>query len=390
MRQNEATLESYASIPLVNYYTDEQRFGWFLGNFIPNILTQWGAVVFLLVPMAVHRDGFPVALAANTLAAMISLMNAYVVTKMSKVMVRPEVQGIMRVVNRMTRLMGTTSVAVPITALFCAGQIFAIVLYILGFTSMIYGVRGYHHHDDSFTILTILVALINALLLLFGLKNTAVMQAILFVIILGAITTFCTYGLIQEEPYVDHASQNMHNFIQAFALIATPHFGMLTGLNMPLKNPQRAIPIGTYTSIIVYTITSSLIAFASTFYDRRGHHIVFPNDVVKFVYSAGVFCATESSIVGVWLSLGEIIHQFLAPMQVQENIPSSEDRPKFWTKACSHFFILGMIIIVLLFEPTFEIATALSTGFMFSTFVCLYALVFLQERDKFLSALGFS
>jgi len=119
MREHEPTLGDYASIPLVNYYTDDQRFGWFLGNFIPNILTQWGAVVFLLVPMAVHRDGFPVALAANTFAAAISLVNAYIVTKMSKVMVRPEVQGIVRVVNRMTRLMGTSSVAVPITALFC-------------------------------------------------------------------------------------------------------------------------------------------------------------------------------------------------------------------------------------------------------------------------------
>lgn len=344
----------------------EDYFGCFLGNYLPNILTQWGAVIFLLIPMAVHRDGFWNTIIANGFAAILSLLNGCVIAQISKQIDGSHIQGITRIISSIY----DGNSAIPVTILFSIGQIFALVLYILGFTSMLYGVRSQHHHDEQFMEMTLLVAFVNFLLLIGGLRIAAKIQVVFFVIIIAALGAYCTIGFLQEKVHETEKPATWHNFLQAFALVATPHFGILTGLNMPLKNPRNNVPIGTFSSILTYFITSNTVALASMFYQRKGHHMVFPHRYARLIYGTGVFCATESSIVGVWTSLGEILHQFLSPYH------DTLDR------ATSHFTIFSVLIILLLFEPSFEMATTLSTCFLFSTFICLYFLVLFPSCSK--------
>ena len=283
-----------------------KKFGTFAGVYVPTLLTILGVIMYLRLGWVVGNagilGGLIIILLAFTITAATGLAMSSFTTN-----IRIGAGGAYSIISQSLGLEVGGSVGIP---LFLA-QALAITLYVFGFREgwqflfpdhpallvdvVVFGVIvaiAYKSAEAAFKIQYVILGIVALSLVSVGIAAaTGSMQYEL-----GEIQVWGSFP--GEPPYFDGTS-----FWVVFAVFFPAATGIMAGLNMSgdLKNPRRAIPIGTMaaigTAIVVYVFLAIWIAASATPEELASNYTIMLDKawLGDYFVLAGLLGATFSS-----------------------------------------------------------------------------------------------
>lgn len=292
------------------------QLGTFGGVFTPSILTILGVIMFM-------RAGFVVGQAGIFYAILILLISKSITTltavSISAVSTNTPVAG-GGAYFLISRALGPEFGGAIGLALYCA-QAISVPFYILGFTEA--WVRSFPSTAPYFLFIALTITIVLFFVAYVGaqwaIKTQYVIMAILALSILafmgGAALQFSGAVFIQNwSPAFSGAGMS---FWSVFAIYFPAVTGIMAGVNMSgdLKDPGRAIPLGTFAAVgvgfLVYITQILIVGGAQTrtqllqaSFETLGRQAIFGTG---YLVVAGVFAATLSSAIGSFLGAPRVL-----------------------------------------------------------------------------------
>lgn len=317
-----------------NSYTGEAasesvaKFTTFGGVFTPSILTVLGVIMFMRAGFVIGQAGILNALIILAIAKSITLLTSF---SISAIATNIEVKG-GGAYYLISRTLGPEFGGTIGLTLFFA-QALSVPFYIIGFSeALVATVSKYFPAFSSYyDYVTFSTAAVLFLIVFKGADWAIKVQYIVMAILALSIITFLGGALLKFDRalflqnWVSAYTEPSINFWVVFAIYFPAATGIMAGVNMSgnLKNPTKAIPLGTFAAVIVgFIIYASQILICGGSIPR--------NDLVADPYvsllnvaafglwifvTLGVFAATLSSAIGSFLGAPRIL-QSLA----QDNI----------------------------------------------------------------------
>ena len=292
-------------------------FGTFSGVFTPSILTIFGLIMFLRTSQVVGEAGIKGALIILIVAQSITLATGLSISAIST---NTPVKG-GGVYYLISRTLGNAFGGSIGITLFLA-QALSIPFYILGFSeSFIKALsRFYPALNDQVLTVNLVTTGIIFFLAWIGAKWAIKAQFFILLILLTSIGAFL-FGALQSFSMTTF-QQNWQptpdsNFSQLFALFFPAVTGVMAGVNMSgdLKDPQKSIPIGSLTAILVGAVVYGIqmiitggafprVELINNPYMVLVTHAIFG---AGFLVIGGVFAATISSAIGSFLGAPRVL-----------------------------------------------------------------------------------
>ncbi len=222
-----------------------QKFGTFLGVYVPCILMLFGVIIFLRLGWVVGLAGLSNALIIITLAASIALVTTL---SMSSIATNTEVGkgGVYYMLSRSLGLEVGVSIGLPLffrqslTVAFCC----------IGFAESL------HDLIPSWSITNIAITTLACLTLLAytSVRGALKVQLVIFIAIIASLISLFTgndVAPINPETFTP-SSLNTLGFWALFAIFFPAMTGMESSVSLSgdLKNPSRSLPIGTISAIL--------------------------------------------------------------------------------------------------------------------------------------------
>ncbi len=346
-----------------------QKFGTFAGVFTPSILTIFGVIMFMRAGYVVGQAGILQALAILVLAKSITLFTGL---SIAAIATNTEVKsgGAYFLISR---TLGPEFGGAIGLALYLA-QALSVPFYILGlsealikslgqfapvsFLSMEFMSRPIPIVGTAFSGLNMIVLVVLFIVAFVGAGWAIRTQFFIMGILCAAILTFLVGAAVRFSP--ETLQQNFApvyregtNFWFIFAVYFPAVTGIMAGVNMSgnLKNPSRAMPLGTLAAIViglvVYAAQILLVggavsrdALINQPYESLLHLSTFSIAGIfldiGFIVSAGVIAATLSSGLGSFLGAPRILQalaqdKILAPFSPFAKLSKSgEPRRALW------------------------------------------------------------
>lgn len=273
------------------------QFGAFKGVFTPSILTIFGVIMYLRSGWMLGNVGLIPSLVIVTMACGITFLTALA---LSALVTNMEVKtgGAYFLVSRSLGLEAGAAIGVPLYL----AQAVSIAFYVIGFAEAFVG---------AFPVLPVkevaLVALAVSTLLAYLSADLALRtQFIILILIVASLFSFFIGHPVTEPLPADVEVPPLVPFWIVFAVYFPAATGILSGVSMSgdLKNPARAIPVGTLAAVGL----SYVVYLAIPFY--LDHSVHDPNvlrvnnlimkDVARWgwLILAGVWAASLSSALG--------------------------------------------------------------------------------------------
>lgn len=291
------------------------KFGTFGGVFTPSVLTILGVIMFLRFPAVVGYAGLwsslLILLAGKSISIITSLSLASISTNM-----RVKGGGAYFLISRSLGIEFGSVIAI----FFYIAQAIAVTLYVIGFTEAIFSaIPDLSISFHSIATITNFLVFVSVFI---GAAWTIKLQyGILFVMILSCLSFFAgawqNFSSATLEANLIAAWTPEHSFFSIFALFFPAVTGIMAGVNMSgdLKNPSRAIPLGTFWAVAA---TAVLYAGIAVFLAGSCPRTVLLGEsfVIKdiawsgMLIYAGVFCATISSALGSMMGAPRILQAF--------------------------------------------------------------------------------
>lgn len=276
-------------------------FGMFGGVFTPSVLTILGIILFLRTGYVVGLVGTAQALliivAANTISVLTSLSLAVISTQM-----RVKGGGFYYVISR---TLGVEFGAALGLTLFLSISI-GIAFYAIGLGEIVVQIVGLE--DGSGWARWIAAAVIVVLFAVawVGADWATMLQYVVMVCVVAALIAFFTGAFTAFDS--DTMARNWSggaidgDFWFAFAIFFPAITGFTQGLNMSgdLKDPKRAIPLGTFLAVglsaAIYLATAFLLGASADGEALRSDYFVMEKvAVLGWLIPVGVIAATASS-----------------------------------------------------------------------------------------------
>jgi len=287
------------------------RFGVFGGVFTPSVLTILGVIMYMRLPRIVGEGGLwmtlGIILAAHVISVTTGLSVASIATDK-----KVRAGGPYYIVSRSLGLPigGTLGLALYV------GLSFSVSLYVIGFAESLLPLLGYSPKDmDAIRVagsLTLLVVTIVTLVSTsFALKIQYVIMAAIAVSLVGIF-----FGSHELGPVAGPALEPMdsgRSVSVLFGIFFPAVTGFTAGVNMSgdLKDPKRALPLGTIAAIAVgLTAYVGLAVFLAYTIDREhllGADVLLETAVAPWMVFAGIWGATLSSAIGSILGAPRIL-----------------------------------------------------------------------------------
>lgn len=292
------------------------KLGTFGGVFTPSILTILGVIMFM-------RAGFVVGQAGIFYAVLILLISKSITTltaiSISAVSTNTPVAG-GGAYFLISRALGPEYGGAIGLALYCA-QAVSVPFYILGFTEA--WVRSFPGTTPYFLYIALSVALILFVIAFVGARWAVKAQYVIMSVLALSILAFM--GGAVAEFRMDRFAMNRlaafsggdMTFWTVFAIYFPAVTGIMAGVNMSgdLKDPGRAIPLGTFAAIgagfVTYLVQIILVGGAQTrdqlltaSFETLGSQALFGTG---YLVTAGVFAATLSSAIGSFLGAPRVL-----------------------------------------------------------------------------------
>ncbi|MDH3208024.1 MAG: AAA family ATPase [Gemmatimonadota bacterium] len=287
-----------------------RKFGWFGGVFTPSILTILGVIMYLRLPSIVGQAGLFTSIGIIAVAHVISVCTGLSVASIATDK-KVEAGGTYYMISRSLGLPigGTLGLALFV------GLSFSVSLYVIGFSESFLGYWGLSVDKDmirltgSITLLavTIVTFLSTSLALKAQFYIMAAIALSLVSIVAGShdfVPTAATPSVVAQGT----------SFIVLFGIFFPAVTGFEAGVSMSgdLKNPKKAIPVGTILAIVVgLVVYIALAAFLSLTVSAEAlsTNPAVLLDISRFpvLVIAGIWGATISSALGSILGAPRIL-----------------------------------------------------------------------------------
>lgn len=289
------------------------RFGVFGGVFTPSVLTILGVIMYMRLPRIVGEGGLwmtlGIILAAHVISVTTGLSVASIATDK-----KVRAGGPYYIVSRSLGLPigGTLGLALYV------GLSFSVSLYLIGFAESLLPLLGYAPDDmdairvvGSLTLL--LVTVVTMVSTSFALKIQYVIMAAIALSLVGIFFGSHELGPAAAGPALEPSSGG-RSLSVLFGIFFPAVTGFTAGVNMSgdLKDPKRALPLGTIGAIAVGLATYvGLAVFLAFTVDRQelldNPEVLLDTAVAPWMVIAGVWGATLSSAIGSILGAPRIL-----------------------------------------------------------------------------------
>ncbi len=358
-----------------------KKFGTFGGVFTPDVLTILGVIMYLRLGWVVGNAGFLGALMIILLAKSITICTGLSMSSITT-NIRIGAGGAYSIISKSLGLEAGGSIGI---SLYIA-QTLSAALYIIGFTEG--WLRIFPHHSY---ILIASLAWIALLVSSYISAHFAIKIQYLIMTIIGISLISLLLSPVEPVPkVVMWGSFEDGNFWKLFAVFFPAVTGIMAGANMSgdLKDPRRAIPLGTMSAIlvtmIIYIGIAYLLARIASPQELRGDQMIMV-DKARWGWAviAGIMGATLSSALGSMVGAPRIL-QALAK---QKTVPfhtflvkkSKKNEPR------NAILLTGLIVEIALLSGNLNHLAALITMFFLITYGMLNLVVFIQQSMKFIS-----
>ncbi|MFC1539180.1 amino acid permease [Candidatus Latescibacterota bacterium] len=355
--------------------------GTFGGVFTPDVLTILGVIMYLRLGWVVGNAGFLGAVLIILIAKSVTICTGLSMSSITT-NIKIGAGGAYSIISKSLGLEAGGSVGIP----FYISQTLSAALYIIGFTEG--WLRIFPNHTPIFisTIAWISLLGISYVSVKFAIK----IQYIIMVIVgLSILSCILTPSRPNHEIIYFGEFENA-GFWAVFAIFFPAVCGIMAGANMSgeLKQPRKAIPIGTLSSIgVTMVIYISLAYIAAKFISpgelRTNQMALVDNALWSPIVVAGVLAATFSSALGCMVGAPRIL-QALA-----EN--KSFPYYSFFSKKASNneprnaIVFTGLIIIFAIIFGNLNALATLITMFFLITYGTLNIVVFIQQEMNIIS-----
>jgi len=358
-----------------------RKFGTFAGVFTPDVLTILGVIMYLRLGWVVGNAGLLGAVLIILMAKAVTICTGLSMSSITT-NIRIGAGGAYSIISKSLGLEAGGSIGIPLYI----AQTLSAALYIIGFTEGWLRVFPSHSSIIVSSVAWISLLAISYVSAHFAIKIQYIIMAIIGISILSFLFTPAkpVTNLVLLGKFEDA------NFWKVFAIFFPAVTGIMAGANMSgdLKEPRRAIPFGTMTSIImtmvIYVSIAYIAARVCTPEELRSNQMVM---VDKAFWGpaviAGIMGATLSSALGSMVGAPRVLQALAA----QQTVPFS----KFFSVKTKNneprnaIIFTGIVIEIALITGNLDILAALITMFFLITYGMLNLVVFIQHSMKIIS-----
>ena len=287
-----------------------KKFGAFAGVFTPSILTILGVIMYLRLGWVVGEAGLYAAIGIILLAHVISISTGLSISSIATDK-KIKIGGIYYMLSRSLGLPIGGSIGITLFV----GTALSISLYIVGFCESFLSleiIRDFLGIGQTINDIRIVGTIVIIVLVIIAFISTSLAIKTQFIILaaiaLSLISIFMGFFLNTEfhpEEILLSSSNNDIPLERIFAIFFPAVTGFTAGVAMSgdLKNPKKAIPFGTLSSILVGLIVYLGFAFGLAYFVNRDMLTTDYNFLLKIAYFsplviAGIWGATLSSALG--------------------------------------------------------------------------------------------
>ncbi len=275
-----------------------KKFGTFGGVFTPSVLAILGVIMYLRLPWIVGQTGLWPVLGIIIIAHIITICTGLSVSSVATDK-RVETGGSYYIISRSLGLPigGTLGVALFV------GFSFSVSLYLIGFAETFLNVFGMelslHNIRITGAIVLLLVTALTFISTSLAIKSQYLIMGAIVLSLLSIF--FGSHDVQPQEPLMTPATDSLP-WIALFAIFFPAVTGFQAGVSMSgdLKNPRKAIPLGTMMAILVgFLVYGGLALFFAFTVDRElllhDPAVLFQISMVPELVIAGILAATLSS-----------------------------------------------------------------------------------------------
>jgi len=358
-----------------------KKFGIFGGVFTPDVLTILGVIMYLRLGWVVGNAGFLGAVAIILLAKSITICTALSLSSVTS-NIKIGAGGAYSIISKSLGLEAGGSIGIP----FYISLTLSTALYIVGFTEGWLLIFPSHSPIIIGSITCIILLIISYISAHFAIK---VQYFIMVIIGLSLLSFFLTPADSLENVHLVGSFEDA-DFLYVFAVFFPAVTGIMAGVNLSgdLKNPRKAIPVGTLSAIGVTMFLYISIAYVAATYvspvELRSDQMV----MVKYAWWGplvlmGILAATFSSALGSMIGAPRI----LQALSEQKTVPFSQIfKVKSRTNEPRNAIIFTAVIVELsLILGNLNALAALITMFFLVTYGVINLVVFIQQSMKIIS-----
>ncbi|TVR41709.1 MAG: amino acid permease [Bacteroidia bacterium] len=287
-----------------------KKFGAFSGVFTPSVLAILGVIMYLRLPWIVGQAGLWSVLGIILVAHIISIATGLSVASVATDK-KVETGGSYYIISRSLGLPigGTLGMALFV------GFSFSVSLYLIGFAETFLNTAGMELSLQNIRIAgSIILLVVTAVTFISTSLAIKAQYLIMGAIGLSLLSIFWgSHGFAATDPLLRPADEVLP-WIALFAIFFPAVTGFQAGVSMSgdLKNPGKAIPVGTISAIIVgFIIYAGLATFFALTVDRdmllHDPRVLFEISMVPELVIAGILAATLSSAMVSILSAPRVL-----------------------------------------------------------------------------------
>ncbi len=303
---------------------DAKKFGTFGGVFTPSVLTILGVIMYLRLPWVVGNAGLYFALGIVLVSHVISVTTGLSISSIATDK-RVGAGGPYYVISRSLGLPigGTIGLALFV------GLSFSISLYVIGFTESFLGVIG---TEATLTNIRIYGTATVVLLTIITFVSTSLAIKTQYLILALIVASLVSIALGQPEapplPLLEPPPDG-ESLAVLFGVFFPAVTGFTAGVNMSgdLKNPKRAIPVGTIAAIA----TGMVVYLGLTIYlAMRVDPSALREDPELLLH---VSALPEAVIGGIWgATLSSALGSILGAPRILQSMSADRVTPRFFAK----------------------------------------------------------
>ena len=359
----------------------DKKLSTFGGVFTPDVLTILGVIMYLRLGWVVGNAGFLGALAIIALAKSITICTALSMSSITT-NIKIGAGGAFSIITKSLGLEAGGSIGIP----FYIAQTLSTALYIVGFKE---GWLYIFPDHPPFLVAFIAWSLLMGISFISARFAIRVQYLIMVIVGLSIFAFFFTRS--QPVPSLPMMGEFKDvNFWQVFAIFFPAVTGIMAGANLSgdLKNPRKAIPIGTLSAIGVTFVIYVAMAWVAARYIPAAE--LRTNQMVMVDYALwgpmvlmGILAATFSSALGSFIGAPRILQalseQRTVPLYQVFSKKTKNNEPRNAT------IFTSLIILVALLVGNLNALASLITMFFLITYGIINLVVFMQQGMKIIS-----
>ncbi len=360
---------------------EAQKLGVFGGVFTPDVLTILGVIMYLRLGWVVGNAGFLGAVIIILLSKTITTCTALSMSSITT-NIKIGAGGAYSIIAKSLGLEAGGSIGIP----FYISQMLSVALYIVGFTEGWLRIFPDHNPLLISTLTWGVLLLIISISTHFAIKTQ---YFILGIIGLSLLSFFLTPTPVQSDmPLIGKFEDG--NFWYVFSIFFPAATGIMAGANLSgdLKNPRKAIPLGTLSAIGVTMLIYLALAYTAARHIpveelRTNQMVMVDHARWGFLVLMGILAATFSSALGSLLGAPRIL-QALAE---HKTVPLHRFfAKKTKTNEPLNAFIFTAILVELaLLLGNLNALASLITMFFLITYGMINLVVFIQQKMRIIS-----